>query len=100
MMALGHFFLAIELPIFFFSSLALIIVGNGFFKPNISTFVGTPLQGRGCSQRLRIYYFLHGHQYWRSCCTHFMRVVGRSIWLALWILSGWNRNVSGPLLFL
>lgn len=41
MMALGHFFLTIELPIFFFGSLALIIVGNGFFKPNISTFVGT-----------------------------------------------------------
>ena len=41
MMALGHFFLSIEQPIFFFGSLALIIVGNGFFKPNISTFVGT-----------------------------------------------------------
>lgn len=41
MMAFGHFFLAIETPLFFFGSLALIIVGNGFFKPNISTFVGT-----------------------------------------------------------
>lgn len=41
MMALGHFFLTIELPVFFFGSLALIIVGNGFFKPNISSFVGT-----------------------------------------------------------
>ncbi|MFT4536058.1 MAG: POT family proton-dependent oligopeptide transporter [Saprospiraceae bacterium] len=41
MMALGHFFLSIETPFFFFGSLALIIVGNGFFKPNISTFVGT-----------------------------------------------------------
>ncbi|MEM9546935.1 MAG: peptide MFS transporter [Bacteroidota bacterium] len=41
MMALGHFFLTIEQPIFFFGSLALIIVGNGFFKPNISSFVGT-----------------------------------------------------------
>ena len=40
MMALGHFFLTIEKPVFFFMSLALIIVGNGFFKPNISTFVG------------------------------------------------------------
>ncbi len=39
-MALGHFFLSIETPFFFFTSLALIIVGNGFFKPNISTFVG------------------------------------------------------------
>lgn len=41
LMALGHFFLSIELPVFFFLSLALLIVGNGFFKPNISTFVGT-----------------------------------------------------------
>ena len=40
MMALGHFFLTIEQPLFFYGSLALIIVGNGFFKPNISSFVG------------------------------------------------------------
>ncbi len=40
MMAIGHFLLSIELPIFFYGSLALIIVGNGFFKPNISSFVG------------------------------------------------------------
>ncbi len=41
MMAAGHFLLSIELPIFFYGSLALIIVGNGFFKPNISSFVGS-----------------------------------------------------------
>lgn len=41
LMALGHFFLTIETPLFFFGSLALIIVGNGFFKPNISSFVGS-----------------------------------------------------------
>lgn len=41
LMAFGHFFLTIETPVFFFGSLALIIIGNGFFKPNISTFVGT-----------------------------------------------------------
>ena len=40
LMAFGHFFLTIETPLFFYGSLALIIVGNGFFKPNISTFVG------------------------------------------------------------
>lgn len=39
-MSLGHFFLSIETSFFFFGSLALIIVGNGLFKPNISTFVG------------------------------------------------------------
>lgn len=40
LMALGHFFLFFETPFFFYSSLGLIIVGNGFFKPNISSFVG------------------------------------------------------------
>ncbi|MCH3880904.1 MULTISPECIES: peptide MFS transporter [Tenacibaculum] len=40
LMAIGHFVLAIEHDIAFFLALALIVVGNGFFKPNISTFVG------------------------------------------------------------
>jgi proton-dependent oligopeptide transporter, POT family len=40
LMALGHFVLAIENDLAFFLALALIVVGNGFFKPNISTFVG------------------------------------------------------------
>ena len=39
-MAIGHFVLAIENNIAFFIALSFIIVGNGFFKPNISTFVG------------------------------------------------------------
>ncbi len=41
LMAIGHFVLAIENNMAFFFALSLIIVGNGFFKPNISTFVGT-----------------------------------------------------------
>jgi POT family proton-dependent oligopeptide transporter len=40
LMAIGHFVLAVENDIAFFLALAFIIVGNGFFKPNISTFVG------------------------------------------------------------
>lgn len=41
LMALGHFVLAIpDQQVAFFVALAFIIVGNGFFKPNISTFVG------------------------------------------------------------
>lgn len=40
LMALGHLFLTIESPLFFYGSLGLIIVGNGFFKPNISSMVG------------------------------------------------------------
>lgn len=41
LMAIGHFVLAIENHVAFFLALSFIIVGNGFFKPNISTFVGT-----------------------------------------------------------
>lgn len=41
LMSIGHFVLAIENNVAFFLALSLIIVGNGFFKPNISTFVGT-----------------------------------------------------------
>lgn len=41
LMAIGHFVLAIENDIAFFGALAFIVVGNGFFKPNISTFVGS-----------------------------------------------------------
>lgn len=40
LMVLGHFAMAIEVPMFFFGALALIVAGNGFFKPNISTLVG------------------------------------------------------------
>ena len=41
LMALGHFVLAIENHVAFYAALALIVAGNGFFKPNISTFVGS-----------------------------------------------------------
>lgn len=38
LMALGHFAMAFDAT--FYPALALLIVGNGFFKPNISTIVG------------------------------------------------------------
>lgn len=40
LMAVGHFLLTFEHPVFFYSALAIIIVGNGFFKPNISSLLG------------------------------------------------------------
>lgn len=40
LMAVGHFAMAIENETAFFAALALLIVGNGFFKPNISSLVG------------------------------------------------------------
>ncbi|MFH1680562.1 MAG: peptide MFS transporter, partial [Candidatus Eisenbacteria bacterium] len=46
LMAVGHFSMAIEHPVFFFGAMALIIAGNGFFKPNISTLVGSLYERR------------------------------------------------------
>jgi POT family proton-dependent oligopeptide transporter len=40
LMALGHFAMAFESQAIFYLALALLICGNGFFKPNISTIVG------------------------------------------------------------
>jgi POT family proton-dependent oligopeptide transporter len=38
--AMGHFTLAVPYMPCFFAALGLLIIGNGFFKPNISTVVG------------------------------------------------------------
>ena len=39
-MAIGHFFMAFPTDVFFYGALGLLIAGNGFFKPNISSLVG------------------------------------------------------------
>lgn len=39
-MTLGHASMAFETPFFFYLGLSLLIIGNGLFKPNISTIVG------------------------------------------------------------
>ena len=41
LMAAGHLLMTIERESTFYGALALLIVGNGFFKPNISTIVGS-----------------------------------------------------------
>ena len=41
LMAVGHFFMAFSTDFFFYGALALLIAGNGFFKPNISSLVGS-----------------------------------------------------------
>jgi len=44
-MALGHGFMALEIPAFFYAGLAALILGNGLFKPNISSMVGQLYEG-------------------------------------------------------
>lgn len=41
LMAIGHFAMAFPSMPFFFGAMILLIMGNGFFKPNISTVVGS-----------------------------------------------------------
>jgi dipeptide/tripeptide permease len=41
LMAAGHLMMTVQDSLSFFIALALLIVGNGFFKPNISTIVGS-----------------------------------------------------------
>ncbi len=41
LMAAGHLLMTVETASAFYFALALLIVGNGFFKPNISTIVGS-----------------------------------------------------------
>ena len=50
LMALGHLLMGVQNSTAFFMALALLIVGNGFFKPNISTIVGS-LYGQGNPRR-------------------------------------------------
>ncbi|MGE3165637.1 MAG: peptide MFS transporter [Planctomycetota bacterium] len=50
LMALGHLTMTFEDKTMFFTALALLITGNGFFKPNISTLVGS-LYPKGSPRR-------------------------------------------------
>ncbi|MFB6307457.1 MAG: peptide MFS transporter [Flavobacteriales bacterium] len=49
-MMIGHFVMAIEKEFFLYIALAFLIMGNGFFKPNISSMVGG-LYNEGDSRR-------------------------------------------------
>ena len=44
-MAAGHGFMAMEIPAFFYLGLTALIIGNGLFKPNISSMVGQLYKG-------------------------------------------------------
>jgi POT family proton-dependent oligopeptide transporter len=48
--AMGHFVLAFQSMTTFYLGLALVIIGTGFFKPNVSTMVGQ-IYGRGDTRR-------------------------------------------------
>jgi POT family proton-dependent oligopeptide transporter len=41
LMAAGHLLMTVQTPFAFYGALGLLIAGNGFFKPNVSTMVGS-----------------------------------------------------------
>ncbi len=47
LMTLGHASMALEVPWAFYTGLGLLIFGNGFFKPNISSIVGQLYENEG-----------------------------------------------------
>ena len=60
-MALGHFAMAFE-PLLHLALGLLIIVGNGFFKPNIATLLGSLYRTNDRAARRRLHDLLHGRQ--------------------------------------
>ena len=62
LMAAGQMLLTVTSDMFFFTGLGLLIAGNGFFKPNISSIVGTPVSSRESEARWRFHDFLYWDQ--------------------------------------
>ncbi len=46
LMTLGHASMAFETPLFLYLGIALLIVGNGFFKPNMTSIISKMYEGR------------------------------------------------------
>ena len=92
-MALGHVAMAFE-PLLF-QALGLLIAGNGFFKPNISTIVGGLYGGRSASRR-RVHDLLHGHQLGRAARARDLRPSRREGRLALRVLGRGRRDGPRP----
>ena len=68
LMAAGHLMMTIEVSWAFYLALALLIAGNGFFKPNISTMVGQLYPPGSAEARRRLHDLLHGDQPRRRAC--------------------------------
>ncbi len=46
LMTLGHASMALETPLFLYIGIAFLIVGNGFFKPNMTSIISTMYEGK------------------------------------------------------
>ena len=98
-MALGHFCLAIEYDIAFYFALGLIVVGNGFFKPNISTFVAALYQDNDTRKDSGLVIFT-----WELTSEDLLHIimwmVRGFLWMALWVWSCRNWDAYWSSFFL
>jgi len=90
LMAIGHFMMAFE-PLYFLALFTLIL-GNGAFKPNISTQFGGLYQPGGPLPRSCLFCLLCRHQPRRVSGSARLRHAGRHIRLALWLRRSRRRN--------
>ena len=89
LMAIGHFLMAFQSA--FFPALLFLIMGNGAFKPNISTQVGS-LYPAGDPRRDRAFsIFYVGINVGAFFFSTGLRHVGRSLRMALWVQRGGSR---------
>ena len=96
LMAAGHLMMTVENANAFYLALGLLITGNGFFKPNISTMVGTlyPVGSPRKEGGFTIFYM--GINLGASGGPADLRVCRRNVWLAQWIRTGDDRHARGP----
>ena len=79
---LGHFALAFPPLPFFYAGLALIVIGTGLLKPNVSTLVGSLYPPGRRAARRRLLDLLHGHQRRRAARAARRRLSGAARRLA------------------
>ncbi len=94
LMAIGHFMMAFE-QLFLFA-LGFLILGNGAFKPNISTQVGSLVSSGRSAPRPCLFDFLCWHQSWGFPCSACLRHARRRVRLALWLCRCRRRNDAWP----
>jgi POT family proton-dependent oligopeptide transporter len=95
LMGLGYMCLAIPGETTFFIALGLMIVGNGFFKPNISTLLGNLYNEPQYKANKDA-----GYQYWCIYLQLFCCIPAQSFWVGICLFRRWNRNVCGNCYFL
>ena len=76
--ALGHYTLAVPSIWTYFTGLALVAVGTGLLKPNVSAVVGDLYEGKGARRDAGFLDLLHGHQHWRRARAHTVLAGGRA----------------------